>query len=192
MRFEECQWSMKTQYKETADGIQIYAPAGTDFFVNPEDGSIKADAPFLFREVEGDFILRAKVSHAFQSTFDACALLAMDHETLWAKACFEYSDLGWHAIVSVMTNGRSDDANGVNIADNAVWLQLARKGNVFAIHHSLDGNTFEMTRLCFLPMRPAIKVGLVAQSPLGSGGIRKFKHVSLEQRSLQDIRNGNQ
>ncbi len=191
MDFNGFAWKNETQFCLLESGIQIYAPAATDYFVNPADGAIKANAPFFYQEVEGDFVFRANVSHAFSSTYDACALLALEHETLWAKACFEYTDFHTHAVVTVMTNGRSDDANGANIVGNEVWLQLARKDDVFAVHYSLDGREFTMARICTLPMGRRIKVGLVAQSPVGSGGERRFLHVSLEHRTLEDIRGGN-
>lgn len=191
MNYEDFQWTIKTQYEVMENEIQIYAPAGTDYFVNPLDGNVKANAPFFYKEVEGDFVLRAKVSHDFVSTYDACVLFALDNDKLWAKACFEYTDLGTHSVVTVMTNERSDDANGVNVDGNEIWLQMSRKDNLFAIHYSYDGKKYMMARLCHMPMQKKIKVGLEAQSPLGNGGIRKFADVSLELRSLTDIRNGN-
>lgn len=190
MNYEEFQWTINTQYEVTEDGIQIYAPKKTDYFVNPADGKVKADAPFFYKEVEGDFILRAKVSHDFISTYDACVLLALDNEKLWAKACFEYTDLGTNSVVTVMTNERSDDANGVNVDGNEIWLQMSRKDDLFAIHYSYDGQDYMMARLCHLPMQKKIKVGLEAQSPIGDGGIRKFADVSLDLRGPADIRKG--
>lgn len=191
MNYKDFQWTVETQYEAAEDGIQIYAPAGTDYFVNPADGKVQADAPFFYKEVEGDFVLRAKVSHAFISTYDACVLLALENERLWAKACFEYTDIGTHSVVTVMTNERSDDANGINVEGDEIWLQMSRKDNLFAIHYSYDGKNYRMARLCCLPMRNKIKVGLEAQSPTGKGGMRRFSEVSLELRSLADIREGN-
>jgi len=47
MSFEDYQWTIETQYMKTLNGIQIYAPAGTDYFVNPVDGKSKSDAPLF-------------------------------------------------------------------------------------------------------------------------------------------------
>ena len=138
MDFKDFKWTVATQYEETENGIDIYAPAETDYFVNPVDGQVKADAPFFYKEVEGDFILRSKVSLDFESIYDACVLLALENDKLWAKACFEYTDFGTNAVVTVMTNNKSDDANGVNVEGNEIWLQMSRKDDVFAIHYSLD------------------------------------------------------
>lgn len=190
MDFKDFQWTIETDYEETGDGIQIYAPAKTDYFVNPADGKVQVDAPFFYKEVEGDFVLRAKVSHDFVSTYDACVLLALDNDKLWAKACFEYTDIDTHSVVTVMTNERSDDANGIDVNGDEIWLQMSRKEDLFAIHYSHDGDNFKMARLCYLPMQKKIKVGLEAQSPTGNGGTRRFADVSLELRSLEDIRSG--
>ncbi|MEG0593546.1 MAG: DUF1349 domain-containing protein [Coprobacillus sp.] len=191
MKYDELKWLSKSRFEEIDNGIKVYAPAGSDYFVDPVSEQVTATAPFLYQEVTGDFVLKAKVRHDFISTYDACVLLALESETLWAKACFEFSDLGTHSIVTVMTNQRSDDANNAVIDGDEVWLQLSRKGNVFAVHYSLDGITYKMARLTFLPMKETIKVGFEAQSPTGDGGMRCFENISLEQKTLEDIRNGN-
>lgn len=182
--------NMDTESTVDENGIHIFAPEKTNYFVNPINGSVETYAPFFYQEVEGDFVLRSKVSHDFTDVYDACILLALENERLWAKACFEYTDIGTHSVVTVMTNQTSDDANGVNIEGTQVWLQLARKDNVFAVHYSLDGENYMMARICSLPMQKKIQVGLVAQSPAGKGGMRHFADVSLELRTLNDIRGG--
>ncbi|NLJ96408.1 MAG: DUF1349 domain-containing protein [Clostridiales bacterium] len=190
MNFNDYEWTIEAKHEIKENGIDIYAPANTDYFVNPVDGKVIADAPFFYKEVEGDFIFKARMSHDFVSTFDACVLLALAHDKLWAKACFEYTDFGTNAVVTVMTNERSDDANGINVDSKEIWLQIARKDNVFAIHYSFDGEEFIMARLAHLPMPKKIKVGIEAQSPTGQGGNRRFRDVSLEMRSPVDIRMG--
>lgn len=191
MEYENLKWLTESTYEKIEDGIRIYAPANTDYFVNPVNGEVTADAPFLYEEITGDFVLRARVHHEFLSTFDACVLLALDNEKLWAKACFEYTDFGTNAVVTVMTNGKSDDANSVDISGKEVWLQLARKDDIFAVHYSLDGKEYRMARLTHLPMSKTIKVGFEAQSPSGNGGMRYFRDIKFVNKSLDDIRDGN-
>lgn len=183
---------LESDYEIIEDGIKAVATPNSDFFVDPDSNKSVANAPFFYGEVTGDFVLKARVSHDFVSTYDACVLFAFDNERLWAKACFEYTDYGTHSVVTVMTNGRSDDANSVDIEGNEVWLQLARKGNLFGIHYSIDGKEFRMARLTNLPMGDTIKVGLVAQSPMGEGGDRYFRDIELKRISLKNIRNGNE
>lgn len=150
----------------------IYAPAKTDWFNNPvpENGVLSApvaNAPFFYTEVTGDFVFRVKVRPNFKSVYDACALMVIQDEKLWTKAAFEKSDFGTTAAVCVVTNGVSDDANGCNIAQEEVWLQIVRVGDVFCTHYSLDGERFDMVRLFHLPVEKTVKVGIEAQSPAG-------------------------
>ena len=125
MQFDNFKWLFESSYEKTERGIRIYAPEKTNLFVNPSNDKVDFTIPFLYQEVEGDFVLRAKVCHDFQKVYDACVLLALDHERMWAKACFEFTDIGTHSVVTVMNNGNSDDANNEIIDGNQVWLQLA-------------------------------------------------------------------
>jgi len=114
----------------------------------------------------------------------------IDNEKLWLKVAFEKSDFGTNAVVSVVTNGVSDDANGCNIAAESIWLQVARAGNNFAVHYSLDGEKFDMVRLCYLPVGNIVMVGVEAQSPTGSGCDHRFSNFSLEKRTVENLRAG--
>lgn len=103
----------------------------------------------------------------------------------WAKACFELTDFNRRAVVSVVTNEYSDDANGCNIDQNFVWLQATRVDQSFAFHYSLDGKIFYMMRFFNLPVKENIKVGLLAQSPMGEGGIRTYESLSIERKTVK-------
>lgn len=59
-----------------------------------------------------------------------------------------------------------------------------------AFHYSLDGKQFYMTRFFTLPVEPVVKVGLVAQSPMGKGGKRVFEHLTITKGTVKNIRNG--
>lgn len=170
--------------------LQITAPAKTDYFVNPITGEAILNAPFYYADVQGDFVLRTQVRHDFNSTFDAAALLVMDDNYTWVKLCFELTDLNTYSIVSVVTDGVSDDANGPNLETKTVWLQIARKDNVFSMHYSLDGVRFDMVRLFKLEASDTLKVGIVSQSPTGSGLTCDFSGIELKHVTLEDIRKG--
>lgn len=109
----------------------------------------------------------------------------------WAKACFEKTDFDTHAAVSVVTrNGESDDANGCNIESNTVWMKVCRVGNSFSFHYSEDGETFYMTRFFNLSAGETVKVGMLAQAPVGNGGVRVYEQLSIENRTVKNIRFG--
>lgn len=187
----------ESRLTESKDRLELYAPAHTDFFCSSESAGEEGitpeslcNAPYYYTELKGDFVFKVKVSHDFVSTYDAAVVMIMKDMTCWAKHCFERTDFDTHAVVSVVTNGESDDANGCNIQGNTVWLQAVRMGNAFAFHYSEDGEHFYMTRYFHLPVRDTVKVGLVAQSPQGEGGIRIFENLTIEHKTVKNIRAG--
>ncbi len=179
--------------------ITMTAPALTDFFCGGETTSEEGilpeslcNAPYYYTEVEGDFVLTAKVSHDFKETYDSASIMVMHDMANWAKCCFELTDFGTHAAVSVVTiNGESDDANGCNIENqNYLWLKVCRVGRAFSFHYSKDGKNFNMTRYFLMPETKKIKVGLLAQAPTGNGGKRVYEDLTIEHRTVKNIRAG--
>lgn len=193
----EFKWLNKSTITKEGKRIEIFAPKESDFFCNngavgdegitPESLS---NAPFYYTEVTGDFIMRVKVSHDFKDMYDSSSIMIMQDMTHWAKACFELTDFNTHAVVSVVTKDQSDDANGCNIDGNSVWLQVCRVGQSFAFHYSIDGDNYYMMRFFNLPAEKTLKVGLLAQAPTGSGGIRIYEDLTIEKKKVKNIRMG--
>ncbi|MBQ2626766.1 MAG: DUF1349 domain-containing protein [Eubacterium sp.] len=195
MDFSNWKWLNESQCMTINGELAILAPPKTDWFNDPvpEDGLLKApvaNALFFYTEVTGDFVFRAKVRPNHRYVYDACALMVIQDEYVWAKAAFEQSDFGTKAAVCVATNQISDDANGCNIEQEEAWLQIVRVGDVFCTHYSLDGKRFDMVRLFHLPVGECVKVGLEAQSPAGEGGLRFFSDVTLEMKTVGNLRAG--
>ena len=193
----EFKWLNESMIRQTEDRIEIMAPARTDFFCGSidecEEGILPeslCNAPYYYTEVEGDFVLRVKVSHDFQDTYDSASVMVMKDQSCWAKCCFELTDFGTHAAVSVVTRGDSDDANGCNLEGSSAWLQVCRVGNNFGFHYSVDGVNYYMMRYFHLPADPVIMVGLLAQAPTGDGGIRVYENLSIEKKTVKNIRAG--
>ena len=191
------QWLNESAVTVEDGRVCITATPKSDFFCN--NGAVSEEgitpeslrnAPFLYREVAGDFVMRVKVSHAFRDTYDSASVMVMVDPDHWAKACFELTDFDTHAVVSVVTKNESDDANGCNIEGNEVWLQVTRVGQAFAFHYSLDGERFYMMRFFSLPAGPAVKAGLLAQAPQGEGGPRYYEELTIENRTVKNIRMG--
>jgi regulation of enolase protein 1 (concanavalin A-like superfamily) len=171
--------------------LVIGAPPASDFFVNPEDGQVSMNAPVLFQEVSGDFVATALVQPDFSAQWNACALMVHHDQRHWIKFAFENTDATGVGIVSVVTDGVSDDANGPILNDEEeIWLRLIRKGGVYAMHWSRDGQQFHLARLATLPGGGRIKVGVEAQCPVGEGARHTIKYFSIESRTVADLRKG--
>ncbi len=171
-------------------GIRVAVPPMVDYFVDPGGSMTKDDAPYLYLKVKGDFVARAHVRPSFTTTWDAGAIMIRHDSHHWAKLAYESTDMGTTAVVSVVTNGVSDDANGIDLTVADVWLQVFRKGNVFGMHYALDGVAYRMVRVFNLPLPDEIQVGVVAQCPAGPGASVDVLSFSVEGRSVKALRAG--
>jgi regulation of enolase protein 1 (concanavalin A-like superfamily) len=171
--------------------LHIETEGNTDFFIDPENKKATASAPFLYKEIKGDFVATTLVQPDFKDQWNASALFMMIDETYWIKFAFENSDATGKSIVSVVTRLVSDDANGaiLNNSDQ-VWLKMIRKGNLYAMHWSLDGIKYNMCRLAAMPATEKVRIGIEAQSPVGGKAHHKFLFFSLESKTVKDLRKG--
>lgn len=171
--------------------LKLVAEKGTDFFNNPVDHSITLTAPLLFQEVKGDFVAKALVRPDFSSLWNAVALMVYIDEMNWIKFAFENSDATGQSIVSVVTRGVSDDANGVVLSSqDQVWLKLIRKGNIYSMLWSTDGKAFKMARLSAMPAVDVVKIGIEAQCPVGASASHQIDYFGLEKTTVEDLRKG--
>jgi regulation of enolase protein 1 (concanavalin A-like superfamily) len=178
-------WSVTDQ-----SSLMIEAGAATDLFINPQGGPPVLNAPRLLGEVTGDFQLSTRVAVDFAATFDAGVLLVWRDEDHWAKLCFEYSPRRQPMIVSVVTRGSSDDANGFEVSGNRVWLRISRLGPAFAFHASTDGHVWHLVRHFPLDAGEPAAIGFLAQSPTGAGCAVTFEDIRFAPERLSDLRSG--
>ena len=54
----------------------------------------------------------------------------------------------------------------------------------------IDGERFYMMRFFNLPAEKNMKMGLLAQAPTGNGGIRVYENLTIESRTVKNIRMG--
>ena len=189
---EGLSWMNEPQLYSLGEGIlNVVAEKGTDFFNNPEDGSVTATAPFLCREMDGNFVATAVVRPDFSSQWNAVSLMMMMDTQHWIKFAFENSDATGNSIVTVVTRDVSDDANGVVLHHtDTVWLRMIRKGDIYSMLWSLDGAEYKMARLAKMPSAGTVKIGVEAQSPVGESAAHDILHFEVEERTVADLRKG--
>jgi regulation of enolase protein 1 (concanavalin A-like superfamily) len=178
-------WSVISQ-----ESLTITAGAKTDLFINPQGAPPVLSAPRLHGALAGDFQLSTYLTVDFDSAFDAGALLIWRDESNWAKLCFEYSPDRQPMIVSVVTHGTSDDANGFVVATNRVWLRVGRLGSAFAFHASLDGRRWELIRHFAFDSGETPGVGFLAQSPTGTSCTATFDEIRFAPERQRNLRSG--
>lgn len=170
----------------------LWVEAGpiTDLFVNPADNAETVNAPRLLGvPPDGDFQLRAHVDVPFGAAFDAGAILLWADARHWAKLCLEYSPAGEPMIVSVVTRGVSDDANGFPLTTGDAWLRASRSGRALAFHASTDGRRWSFVRHFDVGAELTL-VGFAAQSPTGQGCRVSFDRIEFRPEGLADLRDG--
>ncbi len=171
-------------------GIRVSVPPVTDYFRDPSGERVKDDGPYLWRELTGNFVARARVRPSFGGRYDAGGILVRQDEERWAKLCFESTSFGITAAVSVVTRGFSDDANGAELAVPDLWLQVCRVGDAFGMQYALDGKDWRKVRRFNLPLPRTVRVGLAAQSPGAAGTSVDFLWFAVESRTVTDTRTG--
>ncbi len=170
--------------------LRLTAGSMTNLFCSPQGNFVGQNSPRLVFKPDGDFLLSAKVVVDFAGTFDAGVLLIWEHETSWAKLCFEFSPQRQPMIVSVVTRGLSDDCNSVPINGNQVYLRIARLGRAFAFHYSADGRYWHFVRHFTLDNPDSVQIGFSAQAPRGDSCTATFTEIAYAARKLADLRNG--
>jgi hypothetical protein len=188
----ELTWQVEPPEPAVLEGSSVAFAAGplTDLFTDPGGAEPRAEAPLLFGRPSGDFRLSARVSAPLAAMFDAAALIVWASPASWGKLALERSPQGEATIVSVVTRGVSDDANAFTIAEGAAWLRIARSGETFAFHASLDGLWWSLVRYFTLPGAAAAAAGFLVQSPTGSGLEGRFDEIEWAAGPLAELRDG--
>lgn len=189
----EGEWSGSTPeavYAPDTGELTVVAGPVTDWCVDAVGGIRSDNAPVLLHEVEGDVALTARVRVGFADTFDAGGLCAVVSEDRWAKLCFERSPAGERMIVSIVTDGASDDANSAILDSDEVFLRLTRWGDAYVFHYSVDGRYWIFVRQFALRGGARAGLGLFAQSPRGSGCRVDFREVGIRPAPRHDVRDG--
>jgi uncharacterized protein len=170
--------------------LHIVAGPRTDLFVDPAGAVAELGAPRIVGAVEGDFQLSARVRADLQATFDAGALVLHAADDAWVKLALERSPQGAAMIVSVVTRGLSDDANGRVVTGDGVWLRVSRIGATCALHASDDGERWELVRHFALDAPDGLAAGFLAQSPTGEGCTATFDDLRFVAEPLAELRDG--
>jgi regulation of enolase protein 1 (concanavalin A-like superfamily) len=180
---EPHEWEFSEQ-----NSLMITAPPRADFFHNPTQESRKNSAPFLYTTTNANFILTTRVSVDIRDRNDSGCLMVMADENNWAKLCYE-DFRGRPSIISVVTKDISDDCIGDYVGNTNPFLRVSRYDNCIAFHYSLDGNEWALVRYFGMSNIHSLKVGVVAQSPVGDGCVVQFDYLHLLPNTNMDVRN---
>ncbi|WP_233197178.1 DUF1349 domain-containing protein [Cryobacterium sp. N21] len=173
------------------DVLVLAAAAGTDWTNDAFGGPQQQAAPLLGFVPTEDFSLSARTRvRTERTTFDAAVLAIWGDHGHWAKLCFEYSPQGQAMVVSVVTNEYSDDCNSTLVSEGSVYLRIIRSGKGWAFHSSTDGHDWVFVRVFRLAFDGPVRVGFLAQAPMGDRCIAEFDNIKYSTNVPADLRNG--
>ena len=162
--------------------LSITAPAKTDWFVSPMDGTRRDNSPRLLFQPGDDFVFSAKLTVDFRSMWDAGALVLYANDSAWAKLALEMTVEKHPAIVSVVTRDTSDDNNSIAVQGNSIYLKIAKAGQAIFFYTSEDGRNWKIIRAFSLGKLENLRVGFSSQSPTGDQCTTVFDNIHYEAR----------
>lgn len=171
--------------------LVLRSAAGVDWTNDALGGEPQHGATSLGFTAPAEFTLSARVTVAGpRTTFDAGALALWSDPEHWAKICFEYSPQGEAMVVTVVTNGWSDDVNSTIVEGDSTHLRVTRIGAGWAFHSSDDGIDWRFVRQFRLEVDGPVQVGFLAQAPQGDTCEARFDRIVLGDTPPADLRDG--
>lgn len=169
--------------------LKIVPDARTDFF-RPYVGEPTDNACLLYTLRRGDFTAVARVSAKLSGFGDAAALTVRSDAEHWIKLCVERSPAGEVSIVSVVTNGHSDDCNNELLKIPEAELRVSRRGDTFGLQYRAGRGKWRFVRTFGFALPSEVSVGVHAQSPFGEGCSAEFHGLSISSVPVADYRSG--
>lgn len=174
--------------------MKICCPAVTDIFCDPNGKISNNSLPMLLCAVDNTkpFTLQAKVTSGFtpEGLYNAADLLVFAHDTLWQKLCFEQDDYGHHRIVSVRTDGTSDDCNHDPHDVSSLYLKISSDTHTVGCYYSLNGKDWVMVRVSKNIYPQQLFVGIASQCPSKGECCSTFAELGLDTANVSDFRTG--
>ncbi len=171
------------------EGLQIVPEGKTDFF-RPVVGEPSDNACLLYTRISGDFTAVTEAHAVLVGFGDAAALTVRSDPEHWAKICIERSPHGETSIVSVVTDGVSDDSNNELLSAAHASIRLMRVGRVFGMHYRVQEGPWRFVRYFSLDVPDEVMVGVHAQAPFVAGCRATFARFEVGPRGVADFRSG--
>ena len=174
--------------------LEFHCTEGLDFFSDPNGKLSNTTLPILLVPVENTkpFTLIAKVTPEFtaEGLYNAADLFVYSCDSLWQKLAFEQDEYGNHRIVTVRTQGTSDDNNHDKLDVSSVYLKISSDTKTIASYYSIDKKRWNMVRLYKNYYPKNIYLGISSQCPQKGSCTSRFEEISLSHDNVSDFRLG--
>ena len=174
------------KFLNTADSLVIESGPKTDMFRDPNVTYNTDNAPKLMFAPDENFVLTVSIKHAFKTKWDGGAIILKADSLNWIKFCYEKDYTGARRVVSVVTKDISDDCNSISLTGNKVRYKMAKADNVITLYCSSNGKQWLLVRHFQFNTDKPLKVGFLAQSPLGENCKVTFSNISYQAKKIKD------
>jgi regulation of enolase protein 1 (concanavalin A-like superfamily) len=167
-------WHCEPQGWSLGDGrLRIEPDAPTNFWQRTHYGIRADNGHFLFREVEGDFILAVRVLFRPVHQYDQAGIMVRVSADCWLKSSVEFEPSGPSRLGAVVTNHGYSDWSTQDFPSGAgqVWLRVRREAGDYLIDASGDGAQWSQLRIAHLHNGRGIPIscGVYACCPKSGG-----------------------
>lgn len=172
--------------------VEFGAGPVSDWFVDARTGTTTSSAPGAVIETGSvPFTVSARVDADLVATFDAVALFVHYDDAHWLKFAVELSPDGRTRLVTVRTDGASDDCNHEVVADVRCRLRATVDERSIALHaQTTPDGPWDLIRYGPAPATGTPTVALLVQSPTGDGLRGRFHDVQVEHAAVDSLRDG--
>jgi uncharacterized protein len=192
VQFDTSMNNADKQMIKDKDSIVLTSTKETDFFIEPGGAYEKSDAPLLLKKIDNTkpFTLTAELKPEHKVKYDAGMLFIFVDEKHWLKFAFEADERMNTRIVTVRTNGTSDDNNHDVEKDSIVFLKISSDTKSIGFYYSNDNKTWNLVRVFKNEYPQNIFAGVGTQSPAGDGNKTVFYGIEFSDSAMKDFRSG--
>jgi regulation of enolase protein 1 (concanavalin A-like superfamily) len=169
------------------DGI-----GGSNYFISPDGMRTEATAPILLKEIDNSrpFTFTTCVESKIEKIYDAGTIYIYIDNEHWLKFAFERDEKLRCRVVTVKTDGSSDDNNHDIIGQDYVYMRIASNGKQIGYYYSTNGVDWNLARIYKNNYPQKIWLGLSSQSPKPGNNPAFFGKMSLTDSYISNHRLG--
>jgi regulation of enolase protein 1 (concanavalin A-like superfamily) len=159
--------------------LAVTADAATDFWRTTHYGYDRGTGHVYGELIAGDATVGARVEGAYADQYDQAGLMIWIDERNWLKAGIEFYE-GQLRLSTVVTVDYSNWSLSTLPPDlRAIWLRMERQRETVKIHYSVDGDSYQLAALVYLPPDREALAGVMCAAPDGNGFRTTFTDLTV-------------
>jgi hypothetical protein len=167
-------------WEKRGDTLVVRTGEKTDYWNRTFYGFKNGNGHLYAHRVQGDFSAVAEFTADYRNLYDQAGVMIYVDDRTWLKAGTEFTDGAPHFSVVATREDQSDWSMMPFSAAAAetVTMRIARHQEAIRVQ-VMQGGSWQMVRLAFLPMPETIEVGPMCCSPTSAGLEARFRRFEI-------------